>query len=81
MYDIGIMTQNICNQAQALGLGTVVVGWLDHAAAKKIIGLPEGYEIVSLIPLGYPDHQPSATPRKNLIEFVHHNQFGKNFFD
>jgi nitroreductase len=81
MHDIGIMTQNLCNQVMALGLGTAVVGWLDHAAAKKILYLPEGFELVSLIPLGYPDQQPRVTARKNFTDFVHENRFGKRFFD
>jgi len=81
MHDIGVMTQNMSNQAMALGLGTVVVGWFDHAAAKEIIHLPEGFELVSLIPLGYPDQTPGVTNRKKLVDFVHDNRFGKRAFE
>lgn len=79
MHDIGIMTQNICIEAHALGLGTVVIGWFDHQAAKKLLVLPQGYELVSLIPLGYPDQQASVFSRKNLDEFVHINRFGEKY--
>jgi nitroreductase len=81
MHDIGMATQNLCNQAHALGLGTVVVGWLDHIAAKNIIGIPDGYELVSLIPLGYPDQKAKPFNRKKLSEFTHKNQFGKRYFN
>jgi len=80
MHDIGIMTQNMCNQAKALGLGTVVVGWFDHTAAKKIIHIPEDYELVSLIPIGYPDQQIGTANRKSLNDFVHKDRFGEKFF-
>ncbi len=79
MHDIGIVTQNICTQAQALGLGTVVIGWLDHEKAKGIIGLPEGYELISLIPLGHPDQSPKPTSRKDLDDFIHLNKFGEHY--
>ncbi len=75
MYDLGIATQNLCNEAHSLGLGTVVIGWFDHTKAKQIINLPEGYELVTLIPLGFPDHKGSSPKRKEISEFVHKNTF------
>ncbi len=75
MYDLGIATQNLCISAHALGLGTVVMGWFDHDAVKKIIELPDGYELVSLVPLGYPAHKGSSPKRKSIEEFVHKNKF------
>lgn len=81
MHDIGLMTQNLCNEAHALGLGTVVVGWLDHAAAQKVIALPDDYQLVSLIPLGHPDHEGKSPKRKELTDFVHRNRFGTPWFE
>jgi nitroreductase len=79
LHDIGIMTQNICLQAHGLGLGTVVIGWFDHQKAKEILMLPQGVELVSLIPIGYPEHDPTAPSRKSLEEFVHCNQYGSMY--
>jgi nitroreductase len=76
MHDIGLVTQNICLHAHSLGLGTVIIGWFDHQKAKEILLLPQGVELVSLIPIGYPDHEPPAPPRKSLEEFVHSNHYG-----
>ncbi len=76
LHDIGIATQNLCNEAHSLGLGTVVVGWLDHIKAKKIINIPDGYELVSLIPLGFPNQKGSSPQRKDISEFVHMDRFG-----
>ena len=75
MFDLGIVTQNICLTAESLGLGTVVVGLFDHDKAKKVIGIPNDYELVTLIPLGFPAKKPSPTKRKNVDEFVHYNTF------
>lgn len=75
LFDLGLATQNICLQAHDLGLGSVIVGAFDHQKAEEILELPEGYEIVALIPIGYPDQNPSAPKRKTVEEFVHYEIF------
>ena len=75
MYDLGLATQNICLAAHGLGLGSVIVGSFDHELAEKVLGIPAGYEIVSLLPLGYPAHAPSAPKRKESSTFVHYDRF------
>ena len=76
MYDLGILTQTLCLAAHSLGLGSVIVGAFDHKAVKDILKVPEGYELVSLIPMGYPDHAPSPPKRREVSEFVHSDTFG-----
>lgn len=75
LYDLGIISQNICLKACELGLGSVIVGSFDHQKAEQFLGIPEGIELVALIPLGYPDHQPPRTKRRAVAEFVHYNRF------
>jgi nitroreductase len=75
MFDLGLATQNLCLAAHGLGLGTVIVGYFDHDRAKEILGIPAGYEIVVLIPLGYPAKKPGAPRRKEAHEFVHFDKF------
>ena len=75
LYDLGLISQNICLKAHALGLGSVIVGSFDHDAAEKLLHIPPGYELVALIPLGYPDHHPSAPARRSISEFVHYDRF------
>ncbi len=77
MFDVALAVQNICLAAHALGLGTVIVGALDHARAGELLGLPEDVELVVLIPLGKPAHEPKAPPRKELSEFVHLERYGQ----
>ncbi|MBN2528590.1 MAG: nitroreductase family protein [Deltaproteobacteria bacterium] len=79
MFDAGLATQNLCNCAAELGLGTVVVGWLDHDRLKRVIGLPQKVEAVALIPVGYPEQIGVSPPRKAVSEFVHVNRFGNAY--
>lgn len=75
LYDLGIVSQNICLKAWELGLGSVIIGSFAHEKAEQLLGIPEGVELVSLIPIGYPDHQPTAPKRRMLSEFVHYDQY------
>jgi nitroreductase len=75
MYDLGIATQTLCLAAHKAGLGTVVVGLFDHDRAGKLINLPAGVELVSLIPIGYPAKTGSAPKRREVSEFVHSESF------
>jgi nitroreductase len=75
MFDLGLATQNICLTAHALGLGTVVVGLLDHPKADRILKLPDGYETVALLPLGVPLKPAKAPPRREIDDFMHDNIF------
>ncbi len=75
LFDMGLAAQNISLTAHALGLGTVIIGLFDHDQAKAILGVPEGYELVALMPLGYPAKIPSPPKRKEIKEFVHKNSF------
>jgi len=75
MLDLGIACQNICLTAQNFGLGTVIVGLFDHDKGKGILQVPDGYELVVMIPLGYPAKQSSAPKRREIEEFVHIDTF------
>lgn len=75
MFDLGIACQSLCLAAQVQGLGTVIVGLFDHDNAGQILNVPQGVEVVTLIPMGYSDQSPKAPKRKALDEFVHYDQF------
>ena len=40
------------------------------AAAREVLGLPDGVEPVAFTPLGYPADQPGPKERKALAELV-----------
>ena len=75
MYDLGIACQTLCLTAQSLGIGTVVVGLFDHNKANEILQVPAGHEVVTLIPMGYPQKTGSAPKRREVSEFFHVDTF------
>ena len=75
MFDLGIACQNICLTAHQLGLGTVVVGLFDHDRAAAALSVPAGYELVVMIPLGYPAKEGAAPARRAIEEFTHYERF------
>ena len=70
MFDLALAMQNITLAAHALGLGTVHIGFFDTDEVSKILGIPDNIVVVELMPLGWPDEQPAARPRKGINEFV-----------
>jgi nitroreductase len=75
MFDLGIAAQTLCLTAHDLGLGTVIAGVFDHNKAAEIFGVPEGYEVVAMTPLGYPAKGSAAPKRREISEFVHYEKF------
>ncbi len=78
MFDLGLSTQNILLEAYEQGLGSVVVGYFDSGKAEKILNVPNGFKLVCLIPMGYPERAPFRAPeRKKLSELVFSEEWGK----
>lgn len=79
MFDVALALHNITLVAHSLGLGTVHIGAFDAKKVKEIIGVPDGVEVVELMPIGYPDEQPDPKPRKELSNFVYNNNYGVTY--
>lgn len=76
--DVSIAATEMILAATAEGLGTCWVASYDYQEAKKILEIPEGMEIVTLITIGYADpddRQPDRT-RKNIKDIVFKGKFG-----
>ncbi len=77
MFDVGLALQNLTLAAYEQGLGTVHVGLFDAHSAEEVLGVPPKVRIVELIPLGFPDEEPSTRPRKPLSEIVFYGKYGQ----
>jgi nitroreductase len=87
-YDLGSATENLVVQATALGLVVHQMGGIYPEKAREIFGVPEGFEVVAGIAIGYPA-DPSVLPaelrerelaprkRKPLEEIVFGGQWGQ----
>jgi nitroreductase len=70
--DVAIAMDHLILAAADQGLGTCWIGAFDSAAAREVLGLPDGVEPVAFTPLGYPADQPGPKERKPLEELVRH---------
>jgi SagB-type dehydrogenase family enzyme len=52
--EVGHAAQNVCLQAVALGLGTVMVGAFEDARVASALGLPAEEQPLALLPVGRP---------------------------
>jgi len=75
LLDIGIAMEHLVLAATDLGLGTCWIGWFDEQKAKVALGVPKDVRVVALTPLGYPDEEPEARPRRSLGEIVYRDRW------
>lgn len=80
-HDVGAASANLAIQAAALGLFIHQMAGFDVAKAKEIYAIPDGYEPVAAIALGYlgdpnilseklQERESSPRTRKSLEAFV-----------
>ena len=62
-YDLGQAAANLALQATALGLTTHPMAGFNVEAAREHFAVPEGWEPVSMIALGYPGNLDSLTEK------------------
>jgi nitroreductase len=86
-YDLGQATANLAAQAAALGLQAHQMAGFDAAKAREAFAIPEGFDPMTAITLGYPG-PASALPealavreaapraRKAIGEFTHLGAWG-----
>jgi len=53
-HDVGLAVENLVLQAQALGLATHQMAGFDATSARDALRIPDGYEPVAMIAVGYP---------------------------
>ena len=58
-----------------LGLGSVWVGAFSEHEVGKIINAPDYLRPIAILPIGYPDKKPNRTPRRDLDDLVHEEEF------
>jgi len=74
--DIGLAGGQMMLQAHALGLGTCWIGGLAPKVLAKILNVPQGWEVVGLLTLGFPAQNRRPPRRKPLADIVHYDRFG-----
>jgi len=80
VQDLSIASENMFLQATALGLGTV---WkalkaedAEEEKIKKLLGIPEQYMAINIIPVGYPKEKPISHADKDFnVKKIHHEKW------
>ena len=68
--DLAIAVDYMTLVAVEEGVGTCWVGAFSQEKVKKVLGIPERYKVVVLLPLGFPADKPGPKSRKNIEEIV-----------
>lgn len=74
IVDASIVTTHMMLEITDLGLGTTWIGSFDPEKVRKVYQIPEHYEIIALLPIGYPSEEASPSvsheKRNSFGEFV-----------
>lgn len=73
--------QNMLLAAADLGLGTCWIGGFSERKLKRLLSIPGGYLLPGMLTLGYPAHEPTVPPRRELTAMVHHETFESRGLD
>jgi nitroreductase len=68
-YDVGAAVENILLGAVSLGIGCCWMGNINAAKIRKLLEIPENYEIKHVISLGYPDETSKIEPYKDSFKY------------
>ena len=78
IIDASIVTTHMMLEAHSLGLGTTWVGAFDPQKVREVYNIPNNYEIVAILPVGYPSEEskPSAmhSKRNEIEQFTFFNE-------
>lgn len=79
IIDASIITTHMMLAVTDLGLGSTWIGAFNPYKVREIYNIPENYEIVSILPIGYPsiDSTPSSShfSREPIEKTVFYNEF------
>jgi nitroreductase len=73
--DVAIVTDHLILAATNAGLGTCWIGAFDPAAAREVLGLPDGVEPVAFTTLGYAADGRRPKNRKDLSDLVRYDRW------
>lgn len=70
LLDCANAAENMLLAAQALGYGSCWMGGFSEKRMKKVLGLPEDFRVVAVVPVGRPDESPEPRERRPLSDIV-----------
>ncbi len=75
VQDVTIAASYVQLAAEASGVATCWIGAFDEQRVARALGVPPDVRAVLMLPIGYPDESPSATPRMDQRQFAHNERW------
>ena len=72
-----IALQNMVIAAWAMQVGSCWIGDFNEEKVRRLLNIPEGWNIVALVSFGYPAEKPHNRRKKPIEEIVGFNEFGQ----
>ena len=84
LYDVGAAVQTLLLMAVEKGLGACWLKSVNYPRVAKLLGVPQGLEVDSVVALGYPDEEPRLVelkPEDQGLEVIKYwrDQSGQHF--
>ena len=78
LMDVAIAVDHLTLAARAEGIGTCWIGSFDNSGIKQFLDVPDNYQVVALIPLGYSVGEPfqEITNRMPMEQSVCNEEWG-----
>jgi nitroreductase len=76
MFDVALAVENLALAAHAAGLGTCIIGGFDSIEVEHMLGVPNGFAVVAMTPLGFPEIGGQVSPRKKLSDVLYKEKYG-----
>ena len=73
--DLAIAVEHIVLAAVDEGLGTCWIGAFSQEKVSRILGIPDKYRVVTVLPVGYPAKETAAVSRKPIGQVVCYEKF------
>ena len=85
-YDTSAAIENMLLMVTALGLGACwviapCIDIRDEERLKDLLGVPEGFKIISIIAIGHPTRPHRPRPRLPLHELVFREKWGEFYYE
>lgn len=85
-YDTSAAIENMLLMVTALDLGACwviapCIDIRDEEHIKEILGVPEGFKIISIISIGHPTRPHRPRPRLAINELVFREKWGDNYYE
>ncbi|MEM1991889.1 MAG: nitroreductase family protein [Nitrososphaerota archaeon] len=79
LMDVSMAAQNMMLMAYGLGIGSCPIASFNKLAVREILELPDNFEPILMISLGYPEEWPQPPERRPLSEVVYVDGYGKYY--